>query len=111
MLIVAVGLLASGKISTRSPLASAYSVIPSTVAPFVSPAGSCATRCASGASGASGATASGSRSAAANRRRRYGVTGVIRPSVVLGGARPVGGGGAGRETPKLSRQLPRQIGR
>src|SRR6185312_4330946 len=42
MLIVAVGLLASGKIRTRSPFERSYSVIPSTVAPFVTPCGSCA---------------------------------------------------------------------
>src|ERR1700722_16869539 len=50
MLIVAVGLLASGKISTRSPLERSYSVIPSTLAPFVTPCGSCA------ASGAAAST-------------------------------------------------------
>src|ERR1700722_6115127 len=42
MLIVAVGLLASGEIRTRRPLARSYSVIPSTVAPSVTPCGSCA---------------------------------------------------------------------
>src|SRR3974390_3435034 len=39
MLIVAVGLLASGKISTRRPFARSYSVIPSTVATLVTPCG------------------------------------------------------------------------
>ena len=55
MLMVAVGLLASGKTSTRRPLARSYSVIPSTVAPFVTPCGSCA---ASGAATKASNTAS-----------------------------------------------------